>query len=225
MNAELAVDLLSIKSKTTSYYIFITLKRLFDIIVSVVGLVILLPIILCVKIAYLISGDKDSIFYTQNRIGLNGKEFKLYKFRTMVTNADELLEEILKDPLRRREYQINKKLHNDPRMTKVGKFLRETSIDELPQMLNVLKGDMAIVGNRPYLPKEKKDMGYYFDKIVETKPGITGMWQTNGRSNTTFQRRLEIESKYSDDYSMSGDFSIFLKTFKVVATRDGSKNK
>ena len=225
MNAELAVDLLSIKSKTTSYYIFIFFKRLFDIIVSVIGLMILLPIILIVKIAYLISGDKDSIFYTQNRIGLNGKEFKIYKFRTMVPNADELLEEILKNPLRRREYQINKKLHKDPRMTKVGKFLRETSIDELPQMLNVFKGDMAIVGNRPYLPKEKRDMGYYFDKIVETKPGITGMWQTHGRSNTTFQRRLEIESRYSDDFSIADDLTIFLRTFKVVITRDGSKNK
>ena len=223
MNAELAVDLLSVKTKTTSYYIFITLKRIFDIMVSVVGLMILLPIIVLVKIAYLISGDKESIFYTQNRIGLYGKEFKIYKFRTMVPNADELLEEILKNPLRRREYQINKKLHNDPRMTKVGKFLRETSIDELPQMLNVLKGDMAVIGNRPYLPKEKKDMGFYFDKIVETKPGITGMWQTHGRSNTTFQRRLEIESQYSDDNSMSGDFKIFLKTFAVVAKRDGSK--
>ncbi len=225
MNAELAVDLLSIKSKTTSYYIFIFFKRVFDIIVSVIGLMILLPIILIVKIAYLISGDKDSIFYTQNRIGLNGKEFKIYKFRTMVPNADELLEEILKNPLRRREYQINKKLHKDPRMTKVGKFLRETSIDELPQMLNVFKGDMAIVGNRPYLPKEKRDMGYYFDKIVETKPGITGMWQTHGRSNTTFQRRLEIESRYSDDFSIADDLTIFLRTFKVVITRDGSKNK
>ena len=223
MNAELAVDLLSIKTKTTSYYIFITLKRIFDIIVSVVGLMILLPVMLCVKIAYLLSGDKETIFYSQNRIGLNGKEFRLYKFRTMVPNADDILEELLKDPIRRREYQINKKFHNDPRMTRVGKILRETSIDELPQMLNVFKGDMAIVGNRPYLPREKKDMGYYFDKIVETKPGITGMWQTHGRSNTTFHRRLEIESKYSDDHSMSGDLKIFMRTFAVVVKRDGSK--
>ena len=198
-------------------------KRLFDIVVSLIGLVILLPVAIAVKIAYLISGDKETIFYTQNRIGLNGKEFKLYKFRTMVPNADEMLKEILKNPLRRREYQINKKLHNDPRMTKVGKILRETSIDELPQMLNVFKGDMAIIGNRPYLPREKEGMGLYFDKIVETKPGITGMWQTHGRSNTTFQRRLEIESEYSMRHTFIQDVKIFIKTFIVVIKKDGSK--
>ena len=108
MNAELAVDLLSIKSKTIAYYMFVFFKRVFDIVVSLIGLVILLPVALVVKIAYLANGDKDSIFYSQNRIGLNGKEFKLYKFRTMVPNADEILKEILKNPLRRREYQINK---------------------------------------------------------------------------------------------------------------------
>ena len=139
----------TVRSKNINYYMFITIKRFFDITCSLIGLIILLPLMLIVKIAYLLHKDNNSIFYTQERIGLNGKLFKLYKFRTMVPNADEILKEVLKDPIRRREWNLTQKLHDDPRVTKVGKFLRKTSLDELPQMLNVLKGDMSIIGPRP----------------------------------------------------------------------------
>ena len=209
----------TVRSKNINYYMFITIKRFFDITCSLIGLIILLPLMLIVKIAYLLHKDNNSIFYTQERIGLNGKLFKLYKFRTMVPNADEILKEVLKDPIRRREYNINKKLVNDPRVTKVGKILRKTSLDELPQMLNVLKGDMSIIGNRPYLPAEAKDMQPYFDSIVSTKPGITGLWQTSGRSDVTFAKRVEIENKYSNTFSARLDMKIFVKTFGIMVDR------
>lgn len=157
---------------------YVSSKRLFDIFVSFIGLFILVPVSFIVKICYLISGDFDSIFFIQNRIGKNGKVFKLYKFRTMVMNADDVLEELLlNDKDIALEYEINKKLKNDPRITKMGKFLRKSSLDELPQMMNVFVGDMSIIGNRPYLPREKKDMGKYYEDIIKTKPGLTGYWQ------------------------------------------------
>ena len=155
--------------------VYLFLKRLFDLFGSIIGLIFLIPFILFVKISYMIKGDFKSIFYTQNRIGKNGKEFKFYKFRSMVCNADEVLKKLLdENEDLRKEYQINKKLENDPRITPVGKLIRKTSIDELPQVINILKGDMSIIGNRPYLPREKKDMGSYYDDIVKSKPGLTG---------------------------------------------------
>lgn len=131
----MAIDYSKINSKKIIYRI---IKRLFDFVVSVIGLIFLLPIAVIVKIAYVISGDYKSIFFTQKRIGLNGKEFTFYKFRTMIPNADEELVKILdSDPARKEEYRINKKLKDDPRVTKVGRVLRKTSLDELPQILNV----------------------------------------------------------------------------------------
>jgi undecaprenyl-phosphate galactose phosphotransferase len=169
-------------------------------------------------------GDFKSVFYSQYRIGKNGKEFKFYKFRTMVVNADEVLEKLLKeDKAAAKEYKINKKLKNDPRITKVGKFLRKTSLDELPQVINIFIGDMSIIGNRPYLPREKKDMGKSFDTIVSTKPGLTGYWQVSGRSDTTFAKRLELESYYSQHCGLKLDLKIFFKTFFVVLLRKGSR--
>lgn len=197
--------------------LYITSKRLFDIFVSFIGLFILVPVSFIVKISYLINGDFDSIFFTQNRIGKNGKVFKLYKFRTMVMNADDVLEELLlNDKDIALEYEINKKLKNDPRITKMGKFLRKSSLDELPQMMNVFVGDMSIIGNRPYLPREKKDMGKYYEDIIKTKPGLTGYWQVSGRSNTTFNKRLKLEKYYSNNNGFRLDLEIFVKTFKVV---------
>ena len=113
-------------------------------------------------------------------------------------------------------YRVNKKFRNDPRITRVGKIIRKLSIDELPQLLNVLKGDMSLIGNRPYLPREKEDMKPYYEKIVSNKPGITGLWQTSGRSNTTFKTRCKMEADYSEDASIATDIHIFFKTFIVV---------
>ena len=201
--------------KISKTYLFC--KRLFDIVCGLIGFIVLVPIIIIVKIFTLLSGDKESIFFTQNRIGQNGKEFKFYKFRSMVPNADEVLFELLKkDKELAEEYKINKKLKKDPRITKVGAILRKTSLDELPQVINILKGDMAVIGNRPYLPREKEDMGEYFDDIVSTKPGLTGLWQTAGTKKTTFAHRLLFESWYSRNMTMWLDIRIFFATFKAV---------
>lgn len=198
-------------------------KRGFDIFVSFFGLIILSPLLIGTIIAIRLESKGKAIF-TQERIGKDGKLFKFYKFRSMVTNADEILEKMLKeDTEQTREYKLNKKLTDDPRVTKVGKFIRKTSIDELPQLINVLKGDMSLIGNRPYLPREKKDMGTYFNDIVKTKPGITGLWQVSGRSNTTFEERLKLEQEYSNTCSIKLDIKIFFKTIKVVLAMCGAK--
>ena len=197
--------------------LYLATKRIFDIIVSLIGCLVLLPIMLIVKICNILTGDFKTIFFIQKRIGKNGKEFTFYKFRSMIPNADEALKKILKEDRNlAKEYKKNKKLENDPRITKIGKVLRKTSIDELPQVINILKGEMSLIGNRPYLPREKKDMKKYYNDIVKTKPGLTGYWQTSGRSNTTFDERLELESFYSNHSSLKLDIKIFFKTFKVV---------
>ena len=202
---------------------YLSTKRLFDILIGLIGLIILIPIILLIKIATLCSGDFNSIFFTQNRIGKNGKEFKFYKFRSMVPNADIVLFELLeKDKKLNEEYKKNKKLKNDPRITKIGKIIRRTSIDELPQLLNVLKGDMTLIGNRPYLPREKKDMGDYFYDIVKTKPGLTGYWQVSGRKDVSFQNRLKLEKYYSNNRSLKLDIKIFFKTFGAIIGGHGA---
>lgn len=203
---------------------YLGIKRLFDIILSLVGCLFLLPIALIVKISYILNKDYASIFFTQDRIGKNGKTFKFYKFRSMVVDADEILKELLKnDKEAREEYKLNKKFKNDPRITKMGKILRKTSLDELPQLINVLKGDMSLIGNRPYLPREKEDMGNYFDEIVKTKPGITGYWQVNGRSNTTFEERLKLEEYYSSHANICLDIKILFKTVYVVLFHKGAE--
>ena len=198
-------------------------KRLFDIVCGLLGIVILLPISIIVKISYIVTGDFHSIFLCQKRIGKNGKEFNFYKYRSMVVNADEVLKELLKDPELNKEYKVNKKLANDPRITKMGKILRKASLDELPQFINVLLGNMAMIGNRPYLPREKEDMGEYFKDIVKTKPGITGYWQVSGRSDVSFKQRLKLERYYSNHQSLKLDIKIFIKTFSVVLGKKGAK--
>ena len=204
--------------------LFLFVKRLFDVMVSLVGVIFLIPVILLVKIAYMLTGDFHKIIFTQNRIGKDGKEFKFYKFRSMIVNADDELKRLLKEDKKlAKEYKLNKKLKNDPRITKVGKFIRRTSIDELPQLLNILKGDMSIVGNRPYLPREKKDMGKYFDDIVSTRPGLTGYWQVSGRSDTTFEYRLKCERFYSLNRTLKLDIKIIFRTIGVVLGHKGAE--
>lgn len=203
-------------------YLFI--KRLFDIICGLLGCILILPIAIVVKIAYVCDKDFSSIFYSQIRIGKNGKKFKMYKFRSMVPNADEILFKTLEiDKVAAEEYRKNKKFKNDPRITKVGRVMRKLSIDELPQLINILKGDMSMIGNRPYLPRERDDMGEYYKDIIKTKPGLTGYWQVNGRSDTTFNERLKLESFYSNHNSLVLDIKIFFKTFQVVLFGKGAK--
>jgi len=202
---------------------YFSTKRLFDIFASLLGCIFLLPISIIIKLAYIITGDFTPIFFTQKRIGKNGKEFNFYKFRSMVPNADEVLQELLSTTKELKlEYNQNKKLKDDPRITEIGKFIRKTSIDELPQLINVLKGDMSLIGNRPYLPREKEDMKDHYKEIIKSKPGITGYWQVNGRSNTTFEKRLELERYYSNNQSLKLDLKIFFLTFIVVLFGKGA---
>lgn len=208
------------KSKVKAYDF---VKRGIDIIAGVCGCLILLPLTIIVKIMNVANNDKGNIFYIQKRIGKNGKEFKFYKYRTMVEHADRKLRNLLKENEDLRiEYETNKKMKDDPRITKVGKILRKTSLDEFPQFINILKGDMSVVGNRPYLIREKKDMGNYYKYIVKTKPGLTGLWQTSGRSDVSFRERLKIEKKYSENYSLKLDFRIIIKTIKDVVKGRGA---
>ena len=198
-------------------------KRTIDIIGAIVGIIFLIPLVIGIAIAKLILKEKGPIMYTQNRIGKNGKIFKMYKFRSMVVGADEILEKYLaENEEAREEYQINKKLKNDPRVTKIGKFIRETSIDEFPQFINVFKGDMSLVGPRPYLEREMPDIGNYYPYIVATKPGITGLWQVSGRNDVTFKERLELDKDYYDKRNARLDFKILIKTALKVFDREGA---
>lgn len=219
MHEAAAVSTVNIKT-----IVYICIKRIVDIIAGLVGLIILLPIALIIKIVSMCNGDFDKIIFVQKRIGKNGKEFDFYKFRSMVPNADEVLFKMLEENEEiAKEYAENKKLKDDPRITKIGHFIRRYSIDELPQLINVLKGDMTLVGNRPYLPREKKDMGKYFNDIVKTKPGITGYWQVSGRSDVSFKQRLKLEQHYSNNCGLRMDMNILGKTFGAVFGHKGAE--
>lgn len=199
------------------------LKRFVDILGGICGLILLIPLTIGIYIANFIAGDKGPIFYTQERYGKNGKIFKMYKYRSMVVGADEKLNKLLEeDEEARKEYTEFKKLKNDPRITKVGEFIRKTSLDEFPQFINVLKGEMSLVGPRPYLPREKEDINGYFNYIMSVKPGITGFWQTNGRSNTTFVDRLDMDMKYYYRHSLKLDMKILKQTVSDVIKKEGA---
>lgn len=199
-------------------------KRLIDIFGGLVGCILLIPITIFVKIAYMVTGDFNPIFFSQIRIGKNGKLIKIYKFRSMVVNADKVLEEMLKkDKEVAREYKRYKKLTNDPRITKVGRLIRNTSIDEFPQFINVLKGEMSLVGPRPYLPREKEDMGEYYNTIIKCKPGVTGYWQVNGRSGTDFVQRLVLDEQYYQIRCLVLDIKILFKTVGQVFLKKNAK--
>lgn len=199
-------------------------KRIMDILGSLVGILALIPLSIYVYYKNRKEGDKDPIFFTQQRIGKDGKPFKIYKFRTMVPNAEQVLEDLMeKDPAIKKEYLTNKKLENDPRITKAGKMLREKSLDEFPQFINVLRGEMSIVGPRPYLLREKEDMGYAYKSIINCKPGVTGMWQTHGRSDVSFEERLELDDYYYRNWNFWLDITLLIKTVKLVIHGSGAK--
>lgn len=202
---------------------YFAIKRAFDILIGMFGILCMLPLAFIIKAVSIYNRDYNSIFFKQQRIGKNGKLFTMYKFRTMVPNADNILYQLMQtDEEFKKEYTLTKKAKNDPRITKVGKVLRKTSLDEIPQFINVFLGHMSLIGNRPYLPREKEDMGIYYKSIIQTKPGLTGLWQVSGRSNTTFQERLEIEKKYSMIYNLKLDLQIFFKTIIQVIKKDGA---
>ncbi len=199
-------------------------KRVVDICGGLIGTIVLIPLTIIIYIARIVLHENDGpIFYDQLRIGKNGKVFKMYKYRSMVIGADEKLFKYLEENEEARlEYKKYKKLKNDPRITKVGKFIRKTSLDEFPQFINVLIGDMSLVGPRPYLPREKEDMGEYYDYIIKTRPGITGYWQIAGRSDVTFDDRLKMDYDYIENKSLKTDSKIFIKTVLNVIKKEGA---
>ena len=197
-------------------------KRSTDLIFGIIGCLALLPLTIIIKLADVLSGDFHSIFYTQDRIGRNGKIFKLYKFRSMVPNADKELKKLLRKKEYSDEWDKYKKLQNDPRITKVGKIIRRLSIDEMPQFINILTGKMSLVGNRPYLPREKEDMSYYYDDIVSTKPGLISLWAINGRNNLDFVSRLKLERYYSKNVNPILDIKILILSVFVVIKGKGA---
>lgn len=200
-----------------------TLKRLLDILGGFCGLLVLIPLTIGVWIANKLSKDNGPIFYTQERIGQNGEIFKMYKYRSMVVGADEKLNKYLEENEEARaEYKKYKKLKNDPRITKIGKILRKTSLDEFPQFINVLKGEMSLVGPRPYMPKEKEEINGFFKYITSCKPGITGLWQTRGRSNTTFTDRLTMDMEYYYNHTLKMDIKLICKTVENVIKKEGA---
>ena len=214
----------TINNKKVKLYIEKAVKRVIDIIAGLVGTILLIPITIGVYIARKILKEDDGpIFYDQLRIGKNGKIFKMYKYRSMVIGADDKLKEYLaENEEAREEYSKYKKLKKDPRITKLGNFLRKTSLDEFPQFINVLKGDMSLVGPRPYLQREKDDMGEYYKYIIQCKPGITGYWQTTGRSGVTFQDRLKMDYDYYQNRNLKTDLKLLGKTILNVVKKEGA---
>ena len=207
-----------------SEFLYLLIKRIFDIFVGFIGIIVLIPLTIFVSVLRKVKKEDDGpVFYTHLRIGKKGKEFKLYKYRTMCMNADEKLKRYLyKNEDAKKEYKKYKKLKNDPRITKVGEILRTTSIDEFPQFINIFLGNMTLVGPRPYLPREKEDMGIYYENIIKCKPGITGYWQVNGRSSTTFEKRLELDNYYIENRSLLLDIKIIIKTFMQIIIKKGA---
>jgi len=199
------------------------MKRLFDIVFSVFAIIITLPITIPIAIIIKLT-DGGSIIYGHERVGKGGRKFKVLKFRSMYIDADKKLKEILKnDPKAKEEWEKTFKLKNDPRITPIGKFLRKTSLDELPQFINVLKGEMSVVGPRPVVEEELKK--YYKDKAElykSVKPGVTGYWQVEGRNDTDYEERIKMDEYYIKNRSFLMDLKIILKTIKVMITGKGA---
>lgn len=195
------------------------LKRFFDIVCSSVALIVLSPVFLILAIAVKATSE-GPVFFAHKRVGKNGKTLNIYKFRSMVTNAEELIKHFT--PEQKAEYEKNFKLENDPRVTKIGKFMRKTSLDELPQLLNILKGDLSIVGPRPVMEVETEIYGNYRDMLLSVKPGLTGFWAANGRSCTTYTRRRAMEICYIKNRSLCFDLKIILKTVTSVFKGEGA---
>ncbi|MDR2841750.1 MAG: undecaprenyl-phosphate galactose phosphotransferase WbaP [Spirochaetaceae bacterium] len=200
----------------------LTIKRLVDIVIVIAGGLAILPILLIIALLIKVS-SKGPVLYRQKRIGKNGKYFYAYKFRTMVLDADKKLEELLQnDSAARQEWEANQKIKNDPRVTAFGKFLRRLSLDELPQLLNVLKNDMSLVGPRPIVDAEIPKYGYDFKRIFSVKPGITGLWQVSGRSDTDYSDRVSFDTYYLQSWSIWLDLWILYKTVGAVLLKRGA---
>lgn len=194
-------------------------KKSMDLILSFIGLILLIPVFLILAILVKLD-SKGPVFYAHTRKGKNRSDIKIYKFRTMYSNSDEIFESFSDE--QKEEYYKNFKLDNDPRVTKIGDFLRRTSLDEIPQLINVLKGDLSLVGPRPIVEKEICKYGQYADKLFSVIPGITGYWQSHGRSDTSYEERIEMDMYYIDNRSILLDIKIMFKTVISVIKKEGA---
>ena len=198
---------------------YLFLKRIIDFTASLIGIILLSPVFLIISI--MIKFDsKGPIVFGHIRKGLHGKDIRVYKFRTMYENSKEIFDNFTEE--QKNEFYINFKLDNDPRITKLGHFLRKTSLDELPQLFNILKGDMSIVGPRPIVEGEIERCGKYSKKLFSVMPGLTGYWQANGRSDTTYEERVAMDMYYIDNRSTVLDIKIIFKTFISVIKKEGA---
>ena len=211
------INILSLRTR-----IYLPFKRLFDILFGIIWVILTIPFILVIKISYILNKDYSSIFFTHKRIGKNGKEFKMYKFRTMVPNAEELLKEMLKNKKYLNEWKEYHKFENDPRITKVGKIFRKLSLDELPQFINILIGDMSLIGPRPLIQEEVDDYKKKKKILLSIKPGLTGWWACHGRSCTTNKQRQDLELYYVKNCSFILDIKTFFLTIVKVLKREGA---
>lgn len=205
-----------IQKRDTVYRV---VKRVIDVTIASIAMIVLSPIFAIIAIAVKLESE-GPVFFKHTRIGKDGKIIKLYKFRSMVINAEELIKSFT--PEQMKEYKENYKLTNDPRITKIGKFLRKTSLDELPQLINIIKGDLAIIGPRPVIAEELKKYGDNIDKFLSVTPGLTGYWAANGRSNTTYEQRMQMELYYIDNMSLKMDIQVFFKTILSVVKKEGA---
>ncbi len=199
------------------------LKRVTDIVLSGTALLFLSPILLPLAIAIRLSDGGPALF-KHKRIGRDDREFYCFKFRTMVVDADTRLKNLLESDMNaRREWQCSQKLERDPRITALGNFLRKSSLDELPQLINILRGEMSIVGPRPIVRDEVEKYGEYFGHYCQVRPGLTGLWQVSGRSDTSYDERVALDVKYVSDWSYVSDIKIMAKTVPAVLLSDGAR--
>lgn len=215
-------DILTIPKKSKSLVLknqYQITKRTADVLISLIGLIFLSPLFIIISIAVKLD-SKGPAFFVHKRIGKDGKIINVYKFRTMVDNAEGLIREFTPEQLKK--FNENFKLEDDPRITKIGKFLRKTSLDELPQLLNILKGDLSIIGPRPVVSNEIERYGENKEKFLSVTPGLTGYWAANGRSCTTYEERMQMELYYVDNISLKTDIEIFFKTIILVLKREGA---
>lgn len=205
-----------------SSMIYLCSKRVMDLIGAIVGLVVFSPIFVLISIFYMWGDNKGPVFFKQVRMGKNGEKFYIYKFRSMIVNAEEKLKE--NELLYKKYVANNYKLepNEDPRITKLGQFLRKTSLDELPQFINVLKGNMSLVGPRPVVKEELKEYGHREHEFLSVKPGITGYWQVSGRSDVGYPERVDLELHYVDNASLYFDIKIIIFTVINVILRKGA---
>lgn len=216
-------DLIDLKQKNQEILpkkrVYKIVKRGLDITFSAMALVILSPVMLVIALAIKMD-SKGPVLFKHKRIGKGGKDIYIYKFRTMVEDANNFAKYFTEE--QKKEFEENYKLSDDPRITKIGKILRKTSLDELPQIVNILKGEMSIIGPRPVVEKELEKYGDNKNKFLSATPGLTGYWAANGRSDTTYEQRMQMELYYIDNFSLKMDVKVFFKTIVSVLKKEGA---